>query len=56
MPALFIEPCLPTTSRTVPSGPEWAYEIKHDGFRFICRREQPGADENCCVSKHKFIL
>jgi bifunctional non-homologous end joining protein LigD len=23
----------------VPSGPRWVYEIKHDGFRFICRRE-----------------
>src|SRR5262249_24910580 len=21
------------------SGPQWAYQIKHDGFRFICRRE-----------------
>jgi ATP-dependent DNA ligase len=20
-----------------PTGPQWAYEIKHDGFRFICR-------------------
>ena len=38
-PAGFIEPCLPTPSRTVPSGPQWAHEIKHDGFRFICRRD-----------------
>jgi bifunctional non-homologous end joining protein LigD len=22
-----------------PEGLHWAYEIKHDGFRFICRRE-----------------
>jgi bifunctional non-homologous end joining protein LigD len=22
----------------VPVGPQWAYEIKHDGFRFICWR------------------
>jgi ATP-dependent DNA ligase len=36
----FIEPCLPTVSRTVPTGAGWAYEIKHDGFRFICRRER----------------
>jgi ATP-dependent DNA ligase len=35
----FIEPCLPMISRTVPTGAGWAYEIKHDGFRFICRRE-----------------
>jgi bifunctional non-homologous end joining protein LigD len=34
----FIEPCLPTNARAVPNGPQWAYEIKHDGFRFICWR------------------
>jgi bifunctional non-homologous end joining protein LigD len=22
----------------VPSGPQWVHEIKHDGYRFICRR------------------
>ena len=38
-PPGFIEPCLPTLGRTVPSGPQWVYEIKHDGFRFICRRD-----------------
>src|ERR1700730_6101095 len=38
-PAGFIEPCLPTVADTVPSGPQWVQEIKHDGFRFICRRE-----------------
>jgi bifunctional non-homologous end joining protein LigD len=37
-PAGFIEPCLPVPARTVPTGERWAYEIKHDGFRFICRR------------------
>ena len=37
-PTGFIEPCLPTVSRTVPTGDEWAYEIKHDGFRFISLR------------------
>jgi bifunctional non-homologous end joining protein LigD len=25
-------------ARSVPSGPQWAYEIKHDGFRFVCWR------------------
>jgi bifunctional non-homologous end joining protein LigD len=38
-PPGFIEPCLPMMSRTVPTGAGWAYEIKHDGFRFICRRD-----------------
>ena len=38
-PPGFIEPCLPTGRRTAPTGPQWAYEIKHDGFRFICHRD-----------------
>jgi bifunctional non-homologous end joining protein LigD len=38
-PTGFIEPCLPTLAQTVPSGPQWAFEIKADGYRFICRRE-----------------
>jgi bifunctional non-homologous end joining protein LigD len=38
-PEGFIEPCLPTLGHAVPSGSQWAYEIKHDGFRFICRRD-----------------
>ena len=38
-PAGFIEPCLPTLARTVPDGPRWAYEIKHDGYRFVARRD-----------------
>ena len=37
-PPGFIAPCLPTNGHAVPVGPQWAYEIKHDGFRFICRR------------------
>jgi bifunctional non-homologous end joining protein LigD len=38
-PPGFVEPCLPTNGHAVPSGPQWAYEIKHDGFRFICWRD-----------------
>ncbi len=38
-PPGFIEPCLPNVSRIVPTGPQWAFEIKHDGFRFICLRD-----------------
>ena len=30
-PPGFIEPCLPTLGRAVPSGPQWVHEIKHDG-------------------------
>jgi bifunctional non-homologous end joining protein LigD len=36
----FIEPCLPTISRSVPTGPQWAHEIKHDGFRFLAVRQR----------------
>jgi len=39
LPAGFVLPCLPTFARTAPEGPQWAYEIKHDGFRFLCRRD-----------------
>jgi bifunctional non-homologous end joining protein LigD len=39
LPTGFIEPCLPTASRTVPSGPRWSYEIKFDGYRFIARHD-----------------
>jgi len=38
-PPGFIEPCLPTNANVVPSGLQWAYEIKYDGFRFICWRD-----------------
>jgi bifunctional non-homologous end joining protein LigD len=38
-PPGFIEPCLPTPAEIVPSGPQWVHEIKHDGYRFICRCE-----------------
>jgi bifunctional non-homologous end joining protein LigD len=38
-PPGFIAPCLPTDGHAVPTGPQWAYEIKHDGYRFICRRD-----------------
>jgi bifunctional non-homologous end joining protein LigD len=34
-PPGFIEPCLPTNGSALL----WAYEIKHDGFRFVCRHE-----------------
>jgi bifunctional non-homologous end joining protein LigD len=38
-PPGFIEPCSPTLGHSVPSGPQWVHEIKHDGYRFICRRD-----------------
>jgi ATP-dependent DNA ligase len=38
-PAGFVPPCLPTLAREVPDGPQWAHEIKHDGYGMICRRD-----------------
>ena len=33
------EPCLPRPAKEPPVGPGWIYEIKHDGFRIIARRD-----------------
>ncbi|MBV8398456.1 MAG: hypothetical protein JOZ17_06925 [Acetobacteraceae bacterium] len=30
---------MPTISRTVPTGSQWVFEIKHDGFRFLAVRQ-----------------
>ena len=32
-PAAFIHPCQPTVASKPPSGPGWAHELKHDGYR-----------------------
>src|SRR5690242_10177149 len=34
----FVEPCLPTLAHKVPLGPEWVYEVKHDGYRLMVRK------------------
>src|SRR5262249_54531990 len=41
-PSGFIPPCLPTKAESPPSGPGWAHEIKHDGFRLMVRRDPAG--------------
>jgi hypothetical protein len=33
-PLGFVEPCLPTPWRVVPSGPQWVQQIKDDGQHF----------------------
>src|SRR5215813_2964753 len=38
LPAGFVPPCLPSGSKTTPTGKEWLHEIKHDGFRVIARK------------------
>ncbi len=43
-PVGFVEPCIPTLGHAVPSGPQWAHEIKHDGFRLhLPPRRRPRA-------------
>jgi ATP-dependent DNA ligase len=32
-PTAFIHPCQPTVAKEPPSGPGWAHELKHDGYR-----------------------
>jgi bifunctional non-homologous end joining protein LigD len=32
-PAAFIHPCQPIVAKEPPSGPGWAHELKHDGYR-----------------------
>jgi hypothetical protein len=39
LPAGFIEPCLPTSTKRPPSRAGWLHEIKHDGFRVIARKD-----------------
>jgi ATP-dependent DNA ligase len=39
LPAGFIEPCIPVLAAKPPAGPQWAHEIKHDGYRLIARRD-----------------
>src|SRR5262245_33866917 len=41
-PSGFIPPCLPIKAERPPSGPGWVYEIKHDGFRMLVRRDPAG--------------
>src|SRR5262245_3846329 len=32
-PAALIHPCQPLVAKQPPSGPGWAHELKHDGYR-----------------------
>ena len=43
LPAGFIIPAQPVVASRPPSGGDWVYEIKHDGYRFIVRRDGPTA-------------
>ena len=41
-PAGFVEPCLPSSAKAPPTGPDWIHEIKHDGFRIMARLDGKG--------------
>ena len=43
-PTGFIEPCLPSPADKPPAGSNWIYEIKHDGYRPMARRDAVGID------------
>jgi ATP-dependent DNA ligase len=47
LPAGFIAPCLPTKTDKPPSGGQWLYEIKHDGFRIIARKSNGWSYQLC---------
>src|SRR6516225_7809373 len=56
-----IEPCLPSPAKAPPSGPGWIYEIKHDGFRILARRDGAGIrlltrQRNDFTSRFPFII
>jgi bifunctional non-homologous end joining protein LigD len=38
LPNITVEPCMPSSAKAPPTGPDWIHEIKHDGFRIIARR------------------
>ena len=38
------EPCLPTSAKVPPAGPDWIHEIKHDGYRILARSRRQRAD------------
>ena len=36
------ELCLATAGKQVPSGPDWIYEVKHDGYRMLVIQDDEG--------------
>ena len=39
-PPGFILPAKPVLSAVVPTGTNWIHELKHDGYRLLCRKER----------------
>jgi bifunctional non-homologous end joining protein LigD len=36
-PESFVQPCLLTLADEILAGPDWQFEVKHDGWRIIAR-------------------
>jgi bifunctional non-homologous end joining protein LigD len=32
------QPCLPSSGKAVPAGPDWFHEVKYDGYRLLVHR------------------
>src|SRR5262249_50699962 len=45
-PAAFIIPCRPIVASKPPSGPCWAHELKHDGYRLQVHFRLDGCTSN----------
>jgi ATP-dependent DNA ligase len=35
----FIEPCIPSPVKRAPTSGDWVYELKHDGYRLLARKD-----------------
>jgi bifunctional non-homologous end joining protein LigD len=35
----FVDPCIPSGAHKPPSGLDWVYGVKHDGYRLIVSRD-----------------
>ncbi len=35
----YVEPCIPTRAAKPPSGAAWIFELKHDGYRLMVRKD-----------------
>ncbi len=49
-------PGLPTLTRVAPDDPLWAHEIKHDGYRFIGRRDPQGQEAPGSLKGSTFLF
>ena len=51
-PAAFIHPCQPIVGKQPPSGPGWAHELKHDGYRLHFKKQNVVSDRDRAPPPH----